>query len=93
LALRPIFKGDGQFPSPRFGGFLQMARFLNNNVHRPASRNRGREKGDFQMSGQTTLTRTLIAAVGALVMSTVAVGSAVGPANVSAASVQTSVNA
>ena len=45
------------------------------------------------MSGQTTITRTLIAAVGALLMSTVAVGSAIGPAHVSVAPVQTSANA
>jgi hypothetical protein len=45
------------------------------------------------MSGQTTITRTLIAAVGALLMSTVAVGSAVVPAHVSAPSVQASANA
>ncbi len=45
------------------------------------------------MSGQTTLTRTLIAAIGALVMSTVAVGSAIAPAHVSVQSVQASYNA
>jgi hypothetical protein len=45
------------------------------------------------MSGQTTLTRTLIAAVGALLMSSVAVGSAVAPAHVAVAQTQTSVNA
>ena len=45
------------------------------------------------MSGQTTLTRTLIAAVGALLMSSVAVGSAIAPAHVAVASTQTSVNA
>jgi hypothetical protein len=45
------------------------------------------------MSGQTTITRTLIAAVGAILMSTVAVGSAIGPSHVSAASVQVSANA
>ena len=44
------------------------------------------------MSGQTTITRTLIAAVGALLMSSVAVGSAVAPAHVAAQTTQ-SVNA
>ena len=34
------------------------------------------------MSGQQTITRTLIAAIGALLMSSVAVGSAVAPAHV-----------
>ena len=40
------------------------------------------------MSGQKTISRTLIAAAGALLMSTVAVGSAVAPAHVAAASAQ-----
>ncbi|HUG46592.1 MAG TPA: hypothetical protein VMK31_08815 [Sphingomicrobium sp.] len=34
------------------------------------------------MSGQKSITRTLIAAVGALLMSTVAVGTAIAPAHV-----------
>ena len=45
------------------------------------------------MSGQQTITRTLIAAIGALLMSSVAVGSAVGPAQVNASPVQASINA
>ncbi|HET9810270.1 MAG TPA: hypothetical protein VFP53_01065 [Sphingomicrobium sp.] len=45
------------------------------------------------MSGQQTITRTLIAAVGALLMSSVAVGSAVGPAHVSVIPSQYSANA
>ena len=40
------------------------------------------------MSGQKTISRTLVAAVGALLMSSVAVGSAVGPATVAAQSQQ-----
>jgi hypothetical protein len=50
-------------------------------------------KRRFQMSGQTTLARTLIAAIGALLMSSVAVGSAIAPAHLAAASTQTSANA
>jgi hypothetical protein len=54
-------------------------------------------KGRLDMSGQTTITRTLIAAIGALLMSTVAVGSAVGsavgPAHASAPAIQASANA
>jgi hypothetical protein len=46
-------------------------------------------KRRLEMSGQTTLARTLIAAIGALVMSTVAVGSAVAPAHVAVAATQT----
>jgi hypothetical protein len=42
------------------------------------------------MSGQQTITRTLIAAIGAILMSSVAVGSAVAPA---AAPAQTTINA
>lgn len=45
------------------------------------------------MSGQTTITRTLIAAIGAVLMSTVAVGSAIAPAHVAAQSTQSSANA
>ena len=45
------------------------------------------------MSGQQTITRTLIAAVGALLMSTVAVGSAIAPAQVIAAPILASLNA
>jgi len=45
------------------------------------------------MSGQQSLTRTLIAAIGALLMSSVAVGSAVAPAHVNAAPVEAPVNA
>ena len=52
----------------------------------------GPQKGRFEMSGQQTITRTLIAAIGALLMSSVAVGSAVGPAQAIASPVQASVN-
>jgi hypothetical protein len=45
------------------------------------------------MSGQQTITRTLIAAIGAIVMSSVAVGSAVGPAQLNAAPTQYSISA
>lgn len=45
------------------------------------------------MSGQQTITRTLIAAIGALLMSSVAVGSAIAPAHVNAAPVEAPVNA
>lgn len=45
------------------------------------------------MSGQQTITRTLIAAIGALLMSSVAVGSAIAPAHVAVAPTQLSVNA
>jgi hypothetical protein len=45
------------------------------------------------MSGQQTITRTLIAAVGALLMSSVAVGSAIAPAHVAVAPTQSTVNA
>ena len=41
------------------------------------------------MSGQSTISRTLIAAIGALLMSSVAVGAAVGPAQAIASPVST----
>jgi hypothetical protein len=45
------------------------------------------------MSSQSQFTRTLVAIAAALVMSTVAVGAAVGPASASASPLQVSVNA
>jgi len=45
------------------------------------------------MSSQSHFTRTLIAMIGALVMSTVAVGAAVGPAQANANPMKVSVNA
>jgi hypothetical protein len=45
------------------------------------------------MSGQQTITRTLVAAIGAILMSSVAVGSAVGPAQVNAAPAQSAIHA
>jgi hypothetical protein len=59
----------------------------------PQPRNGPRKKGDYKMSGQQTITRTLIAAVGALLMSSVAVGSAIAPAHVAVAPTQSSANA
>jgi len=44
------------------------------------------------MSSQSQFTRTLVAIVGALAMSTIAVGAAVGPAQAVAAPIQVSVN-
>jgi hypothetical protein len=45
------------------------------------------------MSSQSQFTRTLIAIVGALVMSTVTVGAAVGPASANTNPVKVSINA
>ena len=45
------------------------------------------------MSGQSKFTRSLIAAVAALLMSSVTVGAAVGPAQAGAAPVEVSVHA
>lgn len=45
------------------------------------------------MSSQSPFTRTLIAIVGALAMSTIAVGAAVGPAEAGATPVQSQLNA
>jgi hypothetical protein len=45
------------------------------------------------MSGQSTFTRTLVAVVAALLMSSVTVGAAVGPAQAVASPVAVSVNA
>jgi hypothetical protein len=51
------------------------------------------KKGRLKMSAKSQFTRTLIAAVGALLVSGVAVGAAVGPAQAIANPVQVSVNA
>lgn len=51
------------------------------------------KKGRLEMSGQQTITRTLVAAIGAILMSSVAVGSAVGPAQVNSAPAQSTINA
>ena len=45
------------------------------------------------MSSQSQFTRTLVAMFGALLMSTVAIGAAVGPAQANANPVKVSVNA
>jgi hypothetical protein len=45
------------------------------------------------MSSQSQFTRTLVAIAAALIMSTVAVGAAVGPVQANAAPVQVSLNA
>ena len=45
------------------------------------------------MSSQSQLSRTLVAILGALAMSTVAIGAAVGPAQANANSVKVTINA
>jgi hypothetical protein len=40
----------------------------------------GRKKGEFKMSSQSKVMQTLVAAFAAVLMSSVAVGTAVGPA-------------
>jgi hypothetical protein len=52
-----------------------------------------RGKREIKMSGQSNITRTLVAAFAAVLMSTVAVGAAVGPAQAVASPVGTTVNA
>jgi hypothetical protein len=51
------------------------------------------KKGDFEMPAKSQFTRNLIAAVGALLVSGIAVGAAVGPAQAVAKPLQVSVNA
>jgi len=52
-----------------------------------------RSKRRLKMSSQSQFTRTLVAIVAAVVMSTVAVGAAVGPAQAVANPIQVSTNA
>jgi hypothetical protein len=80
-------------PSPRvFRSFPELARSLISNGHRSAIKPADR-KGDLKMSSQSHFTRTLVAIVAAVVMSTVAVGAAVGPVQAVAYPVQVSTNA
>jgi hypothetical protein len=51
------------------------------------------EKGRVQMSVRSQLYRTLVAIVGALAVSTLTVGAAVGPAQANANPVEVSLNA
>jgi hypothetical protein len=55
--------------------------------------NRSPEKGRFEMSSKSPVTRTLIAIAAALATSTIAVGAAVGPAQANANPVKVSFNA
>jgi hypothetical protein len=75
-----------------FGGFAGLARSLIRKVHRPVT-HRADKKGVFEMSSQSSLTRTLVAIAAALAMSTVAVGAAVGPAQAVASPFQAPVYA
>jgi hypothetical protein len=54
--------------------------------------NHGSEK-EIKMSSQSQFTKTLVAMAAALVMSTVAVGAAVGPAQANANPAKVSINA
>jgi hypothetical protein len=58
-----------------------------------SARNQQRgSKGRLEMSSQSQFTRTLVAIAGALAMSTIAVGAAVGPAQANANPIQAAVN-
>jgi hypothetical protein len=66
------------------GAFARLARTLNSFGQAPRS-TRAAKKGRNQMSVHSSLKRTLVAISAAIVMSTVAVGAAVGPAQASGA--------
>jgi hypothetical protein len=89
----PPTRAEKSAGSDVFGGFSGLARLLNCTSHRPQLEIGTGEKGDFQMSGQSKLNRTLVAAAAALLMSTVTVGAAVGPAQAVAAPAQGTLNA
>jgi hypothetical protein len=91
----PILGGAIAFvvgPPLVFGRFARLARSLIILILRPAAKKTGK-KGDQQMSSQSQFTRTLVALAAALVMSTVAVSAAVGPAQATAAPAKVSINA
>jgi hypothetical protein len=75
-----------------FRSFSGLARSLIRKGHGPAKGNGGK-KGEFEMSSQSPITRTLVAIAAALAMSTVAIGAAVGPAQAVAAPSQVTLNA
>jgi hypothetical protein len=75
-----------------FRSFPGLARSLISSVHRPAIK-RQAKKRRHNMSSQSQFTRTLVAMAAALVMSTVAVGAAVGPASANANPLQVRINA
>jgi hypothetical protein len=62
-----------------FGSFWGLARHLNCIRHRPSKQRRA-EKGRIQMSNQSQFKQTVVALFAAVLMSSVAVGAAVGPA-------------
>jgi hypothetical protein len=63
-----------------FRAFPGLARLLKDNRHRLAKRHRRVKKGDFRMSGQSQFTRSFVAVVGALLVSSITIGAAVAPA-------------
>jgi hypothetical protein len=69
-----------------------LAQVLSCNGHRSADDERTK-KGSFKMSGQSKFSQTLIAAFAALLMSSVAVGAAVGPAQTISNPIGTTLNA
>jgi len=75
-----------------FRSFAGLARSLISSWHRLAAK-QPVKKGDKEMSSQSHFTRTLIAMAAALVMSTVAIGAAVGPAQANANPLKVSINA
>jgi hypothetical protein len=58
-----------------------------------ARRTDGQQKRESNMSSQSKFSRALVAAVAAILMSSVTVGAAIGPAQAVAAPVKVSVNA
>ena len=76
-----------------FGGFQGLAQLLNCTWHRPATDEADRQKGDLEMSGQSQFVRTLTALAAALLVSSVTVSAAVGPAQAVASPVAVSANA
>lgn len=75
-----------------FVSFLTLARVLNR-IERATAKVGAAKKGDFEMPVQSQLSRTLIALAAALVMSTITVGAAVGPAQANAHRVNVVFNA
>ena len=71
-----------------FPSFLRLAQHLNIKWHRPADQKRRANERENIMSGQSKIMSTLFAAIASLLVSSVAVGAAVGPGHVAADSVE-----
>jgi len=75
-----------------FRSFAGLARYLIRKGHRSGDHLKGSRKREINQMSKSPFTRTLIAIAGALAMSAVTVGAAVGPAQANANPAKVSIN-